>query len=110
MEQHQKVPVKKGDTVMVTAGKEIGKSGKILRVNYKKYSVIIEKVNFIKRHTRPGGKTKQGGIIEQEGPVHISNVNIMCPRCNVPVRIKKTILEDKRKVRACSKCGELFDQ
>jgi large subunit ribosomal protein L24 len=110
MEQQHKVTLKKGDTVMVIAGKEIGKSGKILKVEHKKHSVIIEKVNFIKRHARPSSKTKQGGIIEREGPIHASNVGLLCPRCNVPVRIKKAFVEDKRKVRACTKCGELFDK
>lgn len=110
MEQHQKMYLKKGDMVTVIAGKEIGKSGKILKVDRKKNTVIIEKVNFIKRHARPSGKTKQGGIIEREGPVHASNVNILCSRCNAAVRIKKAFVEDKRKVRACATCGELIDQ
>jgi large subunit ribosomal protein L24 len=110
MEQHQKLHVKKGDMVMVIAGKETGKTGKILKVDQKRAHVIIEKVNFIKRHARPGGKTRQGVIIEREGPLHFSNVNIMCPRCNGPVRMKKVVLEDKKKVRACRTCGEILDQ
>ena len=109
MEQH-KVHLKKGDMVKVIAGKELGKSGKILKVDQKKHRVIIEKVNFIKRHARPSSKTKQGGIIEREGAIHASNVSLLCPRCNVAVRIKKVFVEDTRKVRACAKCGELFDK
>jgi large subunit ribosomal protein L24 len=71
--------------------------------------VVVEKINFIKRHSRPGGKTRQGGIIEREGSIHVSNVNIVCPRCNDAVRIKNVFLEDKKKVRACNACGEILD-
>jgi large subunit ribosomal protein L24 len=102
--------VKKGDTVKVSAGKEKGKTGKILKVNHKKDSVIVEKINFIKRHARPGGKTRQGGIIEREGPLNVTNVNIVCPRCNDAVRIKKIVLEDKKTARACTACGEILDR
>jgi large subunit ribosomal protein L24 len=109
MEHNTKLPVKKGDTVKVIAGKELGKTGKILKVDYKKQRVVVEKINFIKRHSRPGGKTRQGGIIEREGSIHVSNVNIVCPRCNDAVRIKNVFLEDKKKVRACNACGEILD-
>ena len=76
----------------------------------KKDTVIVEKVNFIKRHAKPGGKTRQGGIIEREGPLNVTNVNIVCPRCNDAVRIKKIILEDKKTARACTACGEILDR
>lgn len=102
--------IKKGDTVMVLAGKEKGKTGKVLKVNPKKQTVVVEKVNFIKRHTRPTKKAPQGGIIEKEGPIHVSNVNLVCPKCTTHVRIRKRILDDGRKVRACVKCGEILDQ
>ncbi|MEI6125393.1 MAG: 50S ribosomal protein L24 [Pseudomonadota bacterium] len=101
--------VKKGDTVTVTSGREKGKSGKILRVNGEKQTVIIEKVNLIKRHSRPTKKAPQGGIIEKEGPLRVSNVNILCPKCNVPVRTRKKILDDGKKVRVCAKCSEIVD-
>jgi len=74
--------VKKNDLVTVTTGKEKGKTGKILKVIPKKNRVVIEKVNFIKRHQRPTGQLRQGGIIEKEGPIHVSNVMIMCGKCN----------------------------
>ena len=109
MGQSAKSHVKKGDTVMIIAGKEKGKSGKILKVIPKKESVIVEKVNFIKRHQRPGGPSRQGGILEREGPVHISNIKIVCSKCNNAVRIKKLFLEDGKKVRVCTNCDEILD-
>ena len=105
----QKMHVKKGDTVMVLSGKEKGKSGKILKVNPEKQTVVVERVNFIKRHSRATQKAPQGGIIEKEGPLHVSNVNIICAKCNVPVRISRKILDDGKKVRSCVKCGEILD-
>jgi large subunit ribosomal protein L24 len=108
--ERSKLHVKKGDTVKVTAGKDKGKTGKILVVNNKKNRVIVEKVNFTKRHARPGAKTRQGGIIEREGLIHASNVSMVCPRCNDGVRIKNIFIEDTKKVRACAACGEILDQ
>lgn len=105
-----KMHVKKGDTVMVIAGKEKGKSGKILVANPEKGTVIVEKINFIKRHSRPTSQAPRGGIIEKEGPVSVSNVNIICSKCNTAVRVKNKFLDDGKKVRACVKCGEILDQ
>jgi len=102
--------LKKNDVVMVVAGKEIGKSGKILRLLPKRQRVIVEKVNMIKRHTKPSAQFRQGGIIEKEGSIHISNVMILCNKCNAPVRIGKQVLEDGSKIRVCSKCGEMLDK
>jgi large subunit ribosomal protein L24 len=102
--------LKKNDLVMVIAGKERGKSGRILRVFPQKNRVLIEKVNFIKRHSRPSGQMRQGGIIEKEAPIHVSNVMIICEKCNLPIRVGKKVLDDGKKVRACKKCGELLDK
>jgi large subunit ribosomal protein L24 len=104
-----KIHVKKDDQVMVIAGKEKGKTGKILSVIPKKESVLVEKVNFVKRHTRPSGKTRQGGILEKEAPINASNVMIVCTKCNSPVRVGRKILEDGKKARYCRKCGEFID-
>jgi large subunit ribosomal protein L24 len=104
----KKLHVKKNDLVMVIAGKDKGKSGKVLSVFSKKNRVIVEKVNFIKRHTRPSAKQRQGGIIEREGPINISNVMLICTKCNKPSRIGKKYLEDDKKVRVCKKCGEIL--
>jgi large subunit ribosomal protein L24 len=106
--ERKKFHVKKNDLVMVIAGKDKGKSGKILSVLSKKNRVIVEKVNFIKRHTRPSAKQRQGGIIEREGPINISNVMLICTKCNKPSRIGKKYLEDDKKVRICKKCGEIL--
>ena len=100
--------VKKNDLVTVIAGKEKGKTGKILTVLRKKNRVIVEKVNFIKRHTRPSAKNRQGGIVEREGTIHISNVMIVCSKCNKSTRIRKKFLDDDKKVRICKKCGEIL--
>ncbi len=102
--------MKKDDVVMVIAGKEKGKSGRILKLLPKKNRVIVEKVNMIKRHTKPTRQMPQGGVLEKEGSIHVSNVMIICHRCNVPVRIGKRIMEDGSKVRVCRKCGEVLDK
>ncbi len=104
-----KCRIKKDDKVRVIAGKEKGKMGKVLRVFGDKDRVIIENVNFVKRHTKPGGQTRQGGIIEKEAPIHWSNVMLMCNKCINHVRIKMQRLEDGRMVRVCKKCGEIID-
>src|SRR5574340_101687 len=95
--------LKKGDTVQVVAGKEKGKSGKVLKVIADKQKVVIEKLNFVKRHQRPDAKGK-GGIVEKEGPIHISNVMFLCSKCETGVKIGHKVLEDKNKVRICRKC------
>ena len=105
----KKFHVKKDDQVMVMAGKEKGKSGKLLRVVAKKESALIEKVNFVKRHARPSSQNRQGGIIEKEAPVPLSNIMIICNRCTVPVKIGRKILDDGKRVRYCRKCGEHID-
>lgn len=102
--------VKKNDTVKVIAGKEKGKTGKIISVITKKGRVVVEKVNFIKRHTKPRGKAGQGGIVEKEGPIHISNVMVICPKCDSAARLGSKSLENGRKVRICKKCGEVIDK
>ncbi len=104
-----KLHLKKDDQVIVIAGKEKGKTGKVLKVLTKKESVLIEKVNFVKKHSRPNDKNRQGGIIEKEAPLPASNLMVICAKCNVPVRVGRKILEDGKKLRCCKKCGELLD-
>lgn len=101
--------IKKNDKVIVIAGKEKGKIGAVLKVDEKKERAIVEKINMVKRHTRPGGKSAQGGIVEKEAPIHISNLMIMCDKCAEPARIAKKILEDGSKVRVCKKCHQLLE-
>lgn len=102
--------VKKNDTVKVISGKEKGKTGKVIMVLPKKERVIIEKINFVKRHTKPKGAAGQGGIIEKEGAIHLSNVMIVCPKCGVAARVGNKVLEDGNKVRICRKCEEVIDK
>jgi len=102
--------VKKNDTVKVISGKEKGKTGKVIVVLPKKERVIIEKINLVKRHTKPKGAAGQGGIIEKEGAIHISNVMVVCPKCNSAVRFGYKLLEDGNKVRVCKKCEEVIDK
>ena len=107
-----KVPhfrIKKGDTVEVIQGKETGKRGKVLRVLSADGRVVIERVNFIKRHVRPSQKTPQGGVIEREAGIHISNVKLVCPSCNDPVRVGVRA-EGEGKVRYCKKCNVQVDK
>ena len=106
--ERKNIHVKKNDLVMVIAGRDKGKSGKVLSVLPKKNRVIVEKVNFIKRHTRPSAKQRQGGIIEREGPINVSNVMLICTKCNKPSRIGEKYLEKDNKVRVCKKCGEIL--
>jgi len=102
--------VRKNDLVQVIAGKEKGKTGKVLKVLPKKNRVLVEKVNFVKRHSRPSGRTRQGGIIQKEAPIHISNVLLVCPKCNRGARMGKRLLEDGKKALVCKKCGELIER
>lgn len=104
-----KVHVKKGDTVEILAGKDKGKKGKILKVFPDENRVIVEGINIIYRHTRPTQDNPQGGIIENEGPVHVSNVQLICPQCGDKARTGKRILNDGRKVRFCKSCDEIVD-
>lgn len=101
--------IRKNDVVVVTAGKEKGKRGKVLKILRDKDRVVIEKVNFIKRHQRPTGSQKQGGIIEREGSLHLSNVLLYCEKCRKGVRVRRQHLDDGKIVRLCAGCGESFD-
>lgn len=103
-----KVHVRKGDTVLVTTGKEKGKKGKIISIDPEKSRVTIDGINIVKRHTKPTQKMPQGGIIEKPAPVHNSNVMLFCTKCNSVTRIKKKVLGDGEKVRVCKKCGEVL--
>ena len=107
---HKKHPlIKKNDKVTVQTGKEKGKIGTVLKVDAEKGQAIVEKLNMVKRHTRPGRQTAQGGIVEKESPLHLSNLMLVCNKCAEPTRIGRRILEDGSKVRICKKCGELID-
>jgi large subunit ribosomal protein L24 len=104
-----KLHVKKDDLVMIVAGKDKGKSGKVLRVLPEKERVLVENLNLIKRHTRPSQTNNEGGIIEKEAPIAISNVQLLCPGCSKPARTGIKILEDGNKARFCKKCNEIVN-
>jgi len=104
-----KARLKKDDKVKVVSGKDRGKIGKVLKVNRKKNRVLVENINIVKRHTRPSGQTRQGGIVESEAMIHTSNLMLMCNKCVTPVRIKMKRLDDGKKVRICGKCSEIID-
>ncbi len=102
--------IKKNDSVIVISGDEAGKTGKVLKINRKKRSAVIEKVNFIKRHVRPGHPmAPQGGIIEREAPVRLDKLMLVCPKCNRPTRVKHERPAEGKHVRICTKCNEQID-
>jgi large subunit ribosomal protein L24 len=101
--------IKKDDNVLVVAGKDKGKKGKVRFAYPRKNQVIIEGINFIKKHSKARGAVKQAGIIDLEAPVHISNVMLLCDKCNKPSRIGYKKLGDGRRVRFCRACNEVLD-
>lgn len=105
-----KLKVKKGDTVVVIAGKDLGKKGKINEVVAKDNKVYVEGVNIVKRHTKGTQKTPQGGIVEKESAVHVSNVMYYCDKCKSGVRVGKKVKDDGQRVRICKKCGIELDK
>lgn len=105
--------IKKNDTVIVVAGDDKGKIGKVLKLFPAKNRAIVEGVGFIKRHTRPTRTNPKGGILEKEGPVNLSNLKVYCNKCSSPTKIGFKILEQaekgrENKVRICRKCGEII--
>ncbi len=101
--------IRKNDTVLVIAGKDKGKKGKVRFAYPKDERLIVEGINFIKKHTRAIGKVRQAGIIEREAPIQVSNVMLLCNKCNHPTRVGFRFLADGRKVRICRSCGEVID-
>jgi large subunit ribosomal protein L24 len=105
----QKIKLKKGDVVKVLAGKEQGKSGKILKFSKDRMRAFVEKLSMVKKHTRPDAKGK-GGIMEKEGAIHLSNLALICRKCDGVARVGYRQLEDGRRVRVCKKCKEMLDE
>jgi large subunit ribosomal protein L24 len=103
--------VRRGDNVAVISGKEKGKRGKVLRILNKKDRVVVERLMMVKRHTKPSQKNTQGGIVEKEGSIHVSNIALWCEKCAAPRRAgHKDTTEAGGKVRVCKKCGTEFPQ
>ena len=104
-------PIRKNDTVVVTAGKNNGKRGRVLKVIPSSNRLIVEGVNIIKRHTKPNPQRQiKGGLVEREAPLHASNVQVVCPECGKATRIGRRVLGDGRKVRICRKCEGVVDK
>ena len=101
--------IRKNDTVLVIAGKDKGKKGKVRFTHPKHEQVLVEGINFIKRHTRATGQVRQAGIIEREEPIQVSDVMLVCSKCNRPTRIGFRFLEGGKKVRICNVCHEVID-
>ena len=101
--------IRKNDTVLVIAGKDRGKKGKVRFAYPKDEQVLIEGINFIKRHTRATGQVRQAGIIEREEPIRVSDVMLLCNKCNSPTRVGFRFLEGGKKVRICRACQEVID-
>lgn len=101
--------VRKGDKVVVVAGKDKSKTGTVLVVYPKENKVLVEGVNLIKRHTKPNAANPEGGILEREAPLHVSNVQLVDPKAGVPTRVGYKTLEDGTKVRYAKKSGEVID-
>ncbi len=105
-----KVSFKKGDNVLVISGDDKGKKGKIVDIFPDKRQAIIEGVNFLRKHNKPTQKVPQGGIVKKEGPLHISNIKLICNKCNQATAIKRERTKEGKRVRVCKKCGEIIDK
>ena len=103
-----KLHVKKGDTVVVLSGRDVGKQGKIISASPKSGKVIVEGINKVKRHSKPSLKVPQGGIISKEMPLHVCKVQLVCPACNKPTRTGHKVVNGKNS-RYCKKCGEVIE-
>ncbi len=101
--------IRKNDMVLVIAGKDKGKKGKVRLVDPKHDRVTVDGLNMIKKHARATGNVKQAGIIDREQPLHVSNVMLLCSRCHHPVRVSTRVLDDGKKVRVCCSCQEVID-
>jgi len=102
--------IRKNDTVMVIAGRERGKTGKVVKIFTDTGRATVERLNMVKRHTKARGPQSPYGIVEKEAPIHLSNLMLMCDKCNAPVRVGSRRLEDGRAVRVCRRCHEQLDR
>ena len=101
-----KLHIKKNDTVVVHAGQDKGKTGKVLKVLVEKNRALVEGVNMVSKSTKPSAKNPQGGIVKQEAPIHISNLSLVDPKSGKPTRVGIKVAEDGKKVRIAKKSGE----
>ncbi len=104
----KKIGLKKNDNVLALSGRDCGKKGKILKIFPKSDRAIVEGVNMVSEHQRPTKDNPKGGIIRREGTIHLSNIQLVCPRCSKPTRIQHSVLADGSKKRTCKKCKEII--
>ncbi|HLG20359.1 MAG TPA: 50S ribosomal protein L24 [Bdellovibrionota bacterium] len=109
-ERRSNQAIRKNDLVQVVTGRETGKTGRVLTILSRKDRVLVEKVNMVKRHERPSAKNRQGGIVEKEASLHLSNVLLVCSKCNRPVRVRFKKTEEGEAQRVCVKCGETIEK
>jgi large subunit ribosomal protein L24 len=103
--------IRKNDQVEVLSGKDQGKRGRVLRIMPARSRAIVERVNMLKRHTRPNPQRNiKGGVVEREGSLHVSKLMVVCPECNKPSRVRHKVLSDGRKVRTCASCDGVIDK
>ena len=102
--------VRKGDEVLVLSGKDRGKRGAVAELFPRRRRVAVEGINVLKRHSKPRGPGKPSGIIEFNGPIDISNVALICPKCDQRTRAARRALADGKRVRTCRQCGEVIDE
>ncbi len=101
--------IKKNDNVMVISGKEKGKRGRVIAVYPSTNRLLVEKLNMIKRHTRPNQQLRQGGIVERESPISAANVRLICSKCDKPTTISRQDQGGDARVRVCKTCNEAID-
>lgn len=101
--------IRKNDMVLVIAGKDRSKKGKVRIAYPKEEKFLVDGINMIKKAARPSGRARQAGIIEREAPIHVSKLMLLCNKCNKPTRVGARFLEDGKKVRYCKSCGEVID-
>jgi len=100
--------IRKDDLVVVLTGNDSGKRGKVLRVFPGKKTAVVQGINFHKKHTRPTKMRQQGGVLEKECPIHVSNLKVICPKCGQPARTSHVVSGEDRRERVCKKCGEII--
>jgi large subunit ribosomal protein L24 len=105
-----KYKIKKDDEVIVVTGKDKKKTGKVVKVDAKSNKLIVENINRVKRHLKPNQKNPDGGIIEKEMPISVSNVMYYCKKCKKGIRVGYKFLSDNKKSRFCKSCGEVLDK
>ena len=104
-----KIQIKKNDNVLVTSGKEKGKRGRVIAVYPAENRLLVEKLNVVKRHTKPTQQIRQGGIVEKESPLSVANVKLVCPKCDKPTAILRKAQSDGKRSRVCKSCEAVID-